>query len=91
MDVSLSKAGKMPALRGKSAHETKLFTLNRHNSFNRPWGRPAGRPRLYRARLKAEFLSFRMKVRGVEISPFLRNDGKANSQPFALCFNRAEC
>jgi len=28
-DVSLPKAGKMPALPGKNAHETKLFTLNR--------------------------------------------------------------
>jgi len=30
-DVALPKAGKMPALPGKSAHETKLFTLNRYN------------------------------------------------------------
>ena len=32
-DVSFSKAGKMPALPGKSAHEMKLFTLNRYNSI----------------------------------------------------------
>ena len=29
-DVSFSKAGKMPALPGKSAHEMKLFTRNRY-------------------------------------------------------------
>ena len=29
-DVSFSKAGKMPALQGKSAHEMRLFTLNRY-------------------------------------------------------------
>jgi len=29
-DVALSKAGKMPALPGQSAHEMKLFTLNRY-------------------------------------------------------------
>jgi len=30
-DISFSKAGKMPAFPGKSAHEMKLFTLNRYN------------------------------------------------------------
>jgi len=30
-DVSLSRTGRMPALPGKSAHEMKLFTLNRYN------------------------------------------------------------
>jgi len=33
-DVSLPKAGKMPALPGKSARETKLFTLNRYNNLS---------------------------------------------------------
>ena len=32
-DVGLSKAGKMPALPGQSAHEMKLFILNRYLDF----------------------------------------------------------